>query len=110
VADLDRRIFPGTDRLADWLGGAVSVETVPIHRDSPDWMLGSFWAHPERVLDRDARNATSGFARMPETIVRRVVAALDRDLRSGEWDGRYGHLRELDELDVGLRLVVGTPA
>jgi hypothetical protein len=41
--------------------------------------------------------------------VTRVVEALERDLRSGEWDRRHGHLRELDEFDVGLRLVVGTP-
>jgi len=109
VGELDARIFPATDQLAEWLGGAVRVETLPVHRDSPDWMFGSFWAHPERVLSRDARNATSGFARMPETTVNRTVAALERDLGSGEWDRRHGHLRELDELDVGLRLVVGTP-
>ena len=110
VGELDSRIFPTPDLLAAWLGGAVSVETVPIHRDSPDWMLGSFWAHPERVLDRDARNATSGFARMPPEIVDRVVGALERDLSSGDWDRRHGHLRELEALDVGLRLVIGTPA
>lgn len=109
VGDLDRQIFPGTDRLAAWLGGAVRLETLPVHRDSPDWMFGSFWAHPERVLDRDAREATSGFARTSEETVDRVVQALERDLRSGEWERRHGHLRELDELDVGLRLVVGTP-
>jgi FAD/FMN-containing dehydrogenase len=62
VGELDVQIFPGTDRLAAWLGGVVRVQTLPVHRDSPDWMFGSFWAHPERVLDRDARNATSGFA------------------------------------------------
>jgi SAM-dependent methyltransferase len=109
VADLDRQIFPGVDQLTAWLGGAVRVETIPIHRDSPDWMLGAFWAHPERVLSPDARNATSGFARMPQATVDRVVAALERDLRSGQWDRRHGELRELDECDVGLRLVVGTP-
>jgi hypothetical protein len=45
----------------------------------------------------------------PETVDR-VTRALERDLRSGEWDRRHGHLRELEELDVGLRLVVSTPA
>jgi SAM-dependent methyltransferase len=110
VGELDSRIFPDADRLAAWLGGAVAVQTIPIHRDSPDWMLGSFWAHPERVLDREARNATSGFARMAPQTVDRVARALERDLRSGEWDRRHGHLRELEELDVGLRLVVSTPA
>lgn len=109
VAEMDRRIFPATHELASWLGGVVRVQTVPIHRDSPDWMLGSFWAHPERVLDPDARNATSGFARMPEATVERVVTTLERDLASGEWDRRHGRLRELDELDVGLRLVIAAP-
>lgn len=47
---------------------------------------------------------------MPDTTVDRVVAALERDLASGAWDRRHRHLRELDELDVGLRLVVATPS
>jgi hypothetical protein len=69
-------------------------------------MLGSFWAHPERVLDSQARANTSGFARMPPEVVERVVAALRRDLEDGSWDERHGELRQLDEYDVGLRLVV----
>jgi SAM-dependent methyltransferase len=107
VAQLDLRIFPSPRRIAAWLGGAVHVEELPIARDTPDWMLGSFWAHPERVLDADARAATSGFARMPPAVVERVVEAVGRDLASGEWDRRHGHLRDLAELDVGLRLIVG---
>ena len=31
---------------------------------------------------------------------------LAADLASGAWDERNGHLRELEELDVGLRLIV----
>src|SRR5690606_24840315 len=72
------------------------------------WMVGSFSAHPERVLDAGARAATSGFARLPREVVDRVVAEISRDLASGSWDERYGHLRALDALDVGLRLVVAT--
>ena len=108
VADLDRRIFPTPSSLAQWLGGDVDVQPVLIHRDTPDWSLGSFWAHPERVLDRRARDATSGFARMPPEVVERVVAAVRRDLEDGTWDGRHGELRSLDEYDAGLRLVVST--
>ena len=89
VATLDHRIFPTPERLAEWLGGRVAVEPLPIHRDSPDWMLGSFWAHPERVLDAEARAATSGFARMPDAVVDRVVAAIARDLADGSWDRRH---------------------
>jgi SAM-dependent methyltransferase len=110
VAALDRKIFPNPERIAEWLGGKVRIDNVPIPRDTPDWNLGSFWAHPERVLDPDARAATSGFARMPSSVVDRVVSEISRDLASGRWDERYGRLRRLDALDVGLRLVVGTPS
>jgi SAM-dependent methyltransferase len=109
VAALDHRIFPTPERLAEWLGGQVAIEPLPIHRDTPDWMLGSFWAHPERVLDVEARAATSGFARMPPPVVDRVVAAIARDLADGTWDLRHGALRSLEEFDAGLRLIVGTP-
>jgi hypothetical protein len=34
------------------------------------------------------------------------VARLARDLETGAWDRRHGHLRALAELDVGLRLLV----
>jgi SAM-dependent methyltransferase len=109
VAELDRRIFPTLETLAEWLDAEVSVREVPIPRDTPDWSLGSFWAHPERVLDARARNSTSGFARMSPEVVDRVVAAVERDLQDGTWDARHGHLRELAEYDAGLRLLVSKP-
>jgi SAM-dependent methyltransferase len=108
VAELDRRIFPTLETIAEWLGGEVTTSVVPIPRDTPDWHLGSFWAHPERVLDEAARNATSGFARAAPDVVARVVASVGRDLESGAWDERYGRLRRLDEYDVGLRLVIAS--
>jgi SAM-dependent methyltransferase len=110
VAQMDHRIFPAPDVIAGWLGGHTVVESMPIARDTPDWTLGSFWAHPERVLDRHARDATSGFARMTPTVVDRVVSTLERDLQSGAWDRRHGHLRQLDSYDAGLRLIVNTPS
>jgi SAM-dependent methyltransferase len=109
VAQMDHRIFPALEIIAGWLGGHTLVESMPIPRDTPDWTLGSFWAHPERVLDQHARNSTSGFARTSPTVVERVVSKLERDLQSGEWDRRHGHLRQLDSYDAGLRLIINTP-
>lgn len=65
----------------------------------------SFWAHPERVLDPAARAATSGFARQPDEVVQRVVSDVTRDLKSGQWDRKYGQLRNLNEFDAGLRII-----
>lgn len=109
IAAMDRRTFPDPAQLGQWLGGRVTIEAVPIPRDCRDWMLGSFWAHPERVLDPAARAATSGFSRLPPAVVVRFVAAIARDLQNGTWDERYGDLRKLDLYDAGLRLVVASP-
>jgi SAM-dependent methyltransferase len=110
VAELDRRTFPAPELLAERLGDVTRIEAVPVPRETPDWMLGSFWGHPERVLDERARAATSGFARMDPSVVQRVVRKVSLDLESGAWDERHGHLRKLDAFDVGLRLVVSSAA
>jgi SAM-dependent methyltransferase len=105
IAELDSATFPPPNQIASWLGGSVDVEAVPLSRDTPDWMLGSYWAHPERVLDESARAATSGFARLAVEVVERAVEAVRRDLEDGSWDARHGELRAIEEYDVGLRLL-----
>ncbi|MBC7982758.1 MAG: methyltransferase domain-containing protein [Candidatus Obscuribacterales bacterium] len=86
VAELDNRIFPLPGAICDWTNSETQIEAVPISRDTPDWTLMSFWAHPERVLDAAARAATSGFSRQPKVVVERVIAEVHRDLKSGQWD------------------------
>lgn len=108
VAELDRCIFPLPEQMVRWLGGDARIEPIPVRRDSPDWSLISYWAHPERVLDGEARAATSGFARMPPEVVTRVVADVSRDLADGTWDRRHGELRTLEEYDAGLRLITSS--
>ncbi|MGH2889151.1 MAG: class I SAM-dependent methyltransferase [Solirubrobacteraceae bacterium] len=110
VGALDRKTMPAIDGVCGWLGGETRVEAVPVTRDTPDWTLAAFWAHPERVLDAEARAATSGFARMDQAVVERVERAVRHDLETGAWDRRHGHLRELAEYDAGLRLLVNLPA
>jgi SAM-dependent methyltransferase len=109
AADLDRRLFPPIDALAEWLGGATAVEAVLTPRTTPDWTIASFWAHPERVLDEDARRGTSAFALMAPSVIERVESAVAADLADGSWDRRYGHLRSLPAFDAGMRLVVAEP-
>ncbi len=105
VAELDRLTFPCPETICDWLGSEAQIEVFPISRDTPDWTLMSFWAHPERVLDPVARSATSGFARQAEVVIQRVVSNVRRDLENGVWEERYGHLRKLQEYDSGLRII-----
>lgn len=105
VADLDNRTFPLPETICEWLGQRTEIEVIPISRDTVDWSLVSFWAHPERVLNPAARAATSGFAKQSRSVVHRVVSDVERDLKSGLWEERYGHLRRLSEYDAGLRMI-----
>lgn len=108
IAELDRRTFPDPKQLGLWLGGQFTIEVVPIPRNCADWMLGSFWAHPERVLDPAARAGTSGFTRLSPEVLERVVSDISRDLKFGAWDKRHGYLRKLDAFDAGLRLLIAS--
>lgn len=100
----DRREMPPIAEVVERLGGAT-VTVLPVPHDCTDGMGLAFWSRPEAVLDDGARAATSGFARMDDEREAQVVARLAEDLRTGAWDERYGHLRTLTELDVGLRLI-----
>jgi hypothetical protein len=48
----------------------------------------------------------SSLAQLPPEATERRVQRLRQDLASGEWDARYGYLRELTELDLGYRLLI----
>ena len=52
------------------------------------------------------RAGMSGFAGLDEAVIARGAARLAADLDSGAWERRFGHLRALDSLDAGYRLVV----
>lgn len=106
VREMDDAIFPTPEDIVQWLDRPARIEVIETPADTPDQTLLAFWAHPERVLDPAARNATSGISRQPAEVVDRVVRDVRRDLEDGTWDAKYGQLRRRSSLDVGLRLIV----
>jgi hypothetical protein len=106
IADRDRREFPAIAHLIRDLRAPTTVITVPVPADCTDGFGLAFWNRPEAILDPGVRAATSGFARMDRAREADAVTRLARDLETGVWDERHGHLRALRDLDVGLRLLV----
>jgi len=88
----------------------VAVEIVRIPHDCTDGFFGAYWRRPDAYLERGVRGSISALARLGETAVRPAIGRLAADLRSGAWERRYGHLLELDEIDLGYRLVVSPPS
>ena len=103
IIELDQPIMPPIAKFADLLGD-ISVLPVPIPHDCTDGFLGAYWRRPHAYLDPNARAAISTFAKLDKAP--KALAQLEADLNSGAWEQKYGHMKSLNELDIGYRLVV----
>ncbi len=83
-----------------------TVVPVPVPADCTDGFAGAYWRRPESYLDPSVRAGISSLAQLSLEGAERGVERLRQDLESGEWDARYGELRELTELDLGYRLLI----
>ncbi|MBS1911363.1 MAG: class I SAM-dependent methyltransferase [Bacteroidetes bacterium] len=101
--ELDRRIFPLVEDLAQELGGA-DIRVVPVPHDCTDGFFGAYWRRPDAYLDDGVRSAISTFSRLHNVEER--IDTLRRDIESGIWAERNAGVPALRELDTGYRLVV----
>ena len=93
------------EQTLERLGGG-RIEPVPIPHDCRDGFMHAYWRRPRAYLDPRIRAGISVFGILPREAVDEMVSRLAADLDSGEWARRNGALLELDELDLGYRLVV----
>jgi SAM-dependent methyltransferase len=103
---LECRRFGTTAEVAAELGGEVRVETIPTPADCVDGFAEAFWNRPEALLDPEVRAAQSLWGLMEPGEEDRIVADLRAALESGEWDRRWGELRERAAYDGSMRLVI----
>lgn len=109
VIATEARRYPPIAELASGLGGAVSVQQLPIPLGCADGFSEAYYGRPEALLDPGARRANSAWSFVGQEAVDRFERTLRADLASGRWDHRYGHLRTQRTYDGSLRLVVGRP-
>lgn len=104
ITELDRSRSPSMAEVTDHLGDC-SVDHIPIPHDCVDGFLAAFWRRPETYLDPHVRAGISGFAQLDQRAVAHGIERLEADLKSGAWERQFGHLRRLDALDAGYRLL-----
>jgi hypothetical protein len=93
-------------RLADMLGGDVTVQPVLVPRDCSDGFGEAYWARPEAYLHPAVRSCASAFSLLSPDEIGPGLARLRADLESGAWDARHGALRRMQAYDTGHRLVI----
>jgi SAM-dependent methyltransferase len=107
----ERYLEPGhwASEFETLLGGEVDLTSVPVPHDCLDGFYQAYWRRPEAYLEPSVRDGISVFHALPDEQVSTAIKALRRDLDDGTWDAKNPELRDLTELDVGLRIVTRSP-
>jgi SAM-dependent methyltransferase len=103
---LDSSRFPVLEEQSAALGEDVSVEPVPIASDCKDGFLAAYWRRPRAYLDVEVRAGMSTFHLPGAQETLGGLDELAEDLDSGRWGDRYHDLLELEQIDLGYRLLV----
>lgn len=106
IRSLESARAPSIAEVVDGVNGH-SVIPLPVPHDCSDGMTIAHWRRPEAYLDPAVRAGGSALRQVDPVALDRGMDRLARDLRTGKWLHRYGHLMQLTELDCGLRLIVG---
>ncbi|MFK0012686.1 class I SAM-dependent methyltransferase [Streptomyces sp. NPDC091027] len=109
VLDTEARRYPPIEEMAAALGGNGTIRPVPIPLDCTDGFNEAYYGRPEMLLDPAARQACSAWSFIDDGARERFDERLRRDLESGAWDERFGHLRTQPTYDGSLVVMRATP-
>lgn len=105
IRDLDRRRALAISDIVSALGRS-QILSVPIPHDCVDGFHGAFWRRPEAYLDPRVRSGISTYVSISPDECDEGLRRLAGDIQSGAWEDRHRDLLDLDELDLGYRLIV----
>jgi ubiquinone/menaquinone biosynthesis C-methylase UbiE len=108
IADVQSTFLPIlklVSEIESVTGVSVSVLPFPLPNDLSDSFAAVGWARPELYLDSNVRNGISSFSKIADNELNQGLANLCKDLETGDWDRRHGHLRQQEQYDVGYSFV-----
>jgi SAM-dependent methyltransferase len=105
ILEIDKTCFPSFNYLEGILG-PLEIETVAIPKDCTDGFGSAYWSRPEAYLSEEVRRSISTFNKLKD--VHKGLKKLEDDLKTGRWDQQFGHLREMESLDLGLNILTSS--
>lgn len=102
-------VFPPIGEVARLIEKAtasvVRVEAFSLPHDLTDQFAAAGWRRPEMYLKAEVRAGISAFRLADQMLLAKQITRLKEDLQSGEWQRRYGWVKELERYDAGYRFV-----
>lgn len=94
--------------LATELARAIGaqIEPVLVPWDCADGFFEAYWRRPEAYLDENVRRGISVWTAVGRSAEQRAVHKLRSDLASGRWAERNRDILNLEEAELGLRLLI----
>lgn len=108
LIEAERARYPTIEHIGRVLGGDTEVIDVQIPRECTDGFTEAYYARPESFLDDNVRHSQSAWSFVNEDEAAESVGRLRHDLSTGEWDRRFGDLREQPYFVGSLRLLVNS--
>ncbi|WP_405402278.1 class I SAM-dependent methyltransferase [Streptomyces sp. NBC_01104] len=109
VLEIEAGRYPSLDRLTTALGGATTIQSVPVPLDCTDGFNEAYYGRPEMLLNPAARQGCSAWSFIDDRARQDFDISLRRALGSGAWDEAFGHLRSRPVYDGSLVLLRATP-
>jgi SAM-dependent methyltransferase len=104
-ADLrTRKVLASLTELTGAIG--ARLEPVPIPWDCADGFFEAHWRRPEAYLDERVRRGVSIWDGVGPDAEQRAVHSLRDDLASGRWVARNRDLVDLEQAELGARLLI----
>jgi len=109
MAEVERQRYGPIRTITAAIGGSCEVISIPVPKDCTDRFQVALYARPEEFLNPEVRQSQSAWKFLPPGAEERFVNRLSEDLKSGEWDRRYGYLRSKATINCQFRLLISNP-
>jgi len=109
LIEVEKLRYPKIGYITETIGGNCEVLQIPVPLDCLDGFQEAFYGRPEAFLSKEIRNSQSAWGFLQEGVEERLVKNLEDDLKSGEWDRKFGDYRTQPSFTCALRLIIAKP-
>jgi SAM-dependent methyltransferase len=106
LIDLEKSRFMNLDRIIQTMDLPCSVYPVPIYAGCKDGFMDAFYNNPEAFLNPKVRLNQSCWGFLDDGMENVLIERLEKELKSGEWDQKFGAFRAMPKYEGALKLLV----
>ncbi|MEO6694347.1 MAG: class I SAM-dependent methyltransferase [Ignavibacteria bacterium] len=106
LIEIERSRYPKIDNITKILGVDCEVRKIPVPFDCTDAFQEAFYGRPEEFLKKEIRMSQSAWSFLSPELENKYIKLLSDELKSGEWDKKFGEHRKMPEFTGALRLII----